>query len=269
MSTARFSGRWFHLGLACVIVLCLLLSWVAPAVAAPIFPPELAAKVDPFLLRELLQVDASDMVPIMVTFRRQADLASLPPAEDRQVQTNRVVEALQATAQTSQSAYLPALLALQQQRHVQSFQSYWVFNGAAVVADRTAILKLAARPDVSLISADHWQQWIDPSTEVSVDRQPAGVDWGIERIRADQVWSALGIDGAGVVVGTMDSGVDWLHPALHDAYRGIKSTGAVHEGHWQDLTDDASPGAGGWSRAWHPRYRADGRPGWHWSGPRR
>ena len=241
MSAARFSGRWFHGGPACVVVLGLLLSIFSPAAAAPVFPAELAAKIDPFLLRELLQVDASDKVPIVVTFRQQTDLASLPPAQDRQAQTNRVVEALQATARTAQAAYIPALLALQQQKHVQSFQSFWVINGAAVVADRTAILELAARPDVSLISADRWQQWIDPSAETSVGRQPTGVDWGIERIRADQVWSALGIDGAGVVVATMDSGVDWLHPILHDAYRGIKSAGAVHEGHWQDLTDAASP----------------------------
>ncbi len=47
---------------------------------------------------------------------------------------------------------------------------------------------------------------IEPSTE--------GLEWNVERIRANEVWN-LGFDGTGgAVVGSLDSGVDWTHPAL-------------------------------------------------------
>ncbi len=40
-------------------------------------------------------------------------------------------------------------------------------------------------------------------------------EWNILRVGADQVWD-LGYDGTGVVVGSLDSGVDWTHPALQE-----------------------------------------------------
>ncbi len=49
----------------------------------------------------------------------------------------------------------------------------------------------------------------DEQNELNAD----GVEWNIERIRANEAWD-LGIDGTGAVVGSLDSGVDWTHPAL-------------------------------------------------------
>ncbi len=41
-----------------------------------------------------------------------------------------------------------------------------------------------------------------------------GIEWNIDRVRADEAW-VLGVDGTGgAVVGSLDSGVDWTHPAL-------------------------------------------------------
>ncbi|WP_325224081.1 S8 family serine peptidase [Schnuerera sp.] len=44
-------------------------------------------------------------------------------------------------------------------------------------------------------------------------------EWNILRVGADQAWD-LGYDGTGVVVGSLDSGVDWTHPALQYKWRG-------------------------------------------------
>ncbi|MEP7198398.1 MAG: S8 family serine peptidase, partial [Chloroflexota bacterium] len=57
-------------------------------------------------------------------------------------------------------------------------------------------------------------------------------------IGADKVWNALNIDGAGVVVANLDTGVDWQHPALLSKYRGYRNGGpAVHFGNWYDATN--------------------------------
>jgi subtilisin family serine protease len=49
---------------------------------------------------------------------------------------------------------------------------------------------------------------------------PASPQWNITAIGANRVWSELGITGSGVVVGTSDSGVDGMHPALRAGFRG-------------------------------------------------
>lgn len=65
---------------------------------------------------------------------------------------------------------------------------------------------------------------------------PSDIEWNIKIVNADKVWSTYGIDGTGVVIGMIDSGVTWNHPALKNKYRGYNpATGAVnHNGNWYD-----------------------------------
>jgi subtilisin family serine protease len=57
-------------------------------------------------------------------------------------------------------------------------------------------------------------------------------------VQADQVWQNLGIAGKGVVVASLDSGVDWQHPSLISQYRGYTGKLATHEGNWYCATDE-------------------------------
>src|SRR5512139_3295592 len=76
------------------------------------------------------------------------------------------------------------------------------------------------------------------STSISI-QLPASNEWHIQRIRADQVWSALNVSGTGVVVGNMDTGVDWQHPALSGSYRGANPKGLPnHLFSWFDATNE-------------------------------
>jgi subtilisin family serine protease len=81
---------------------------------------------------------------------------------------------------------------------------------------------------------------ISPPSPLSTGDSQAStavVEWNIAKIRADQVWNAFNIDGSGVVVATLDSGVDWQHPALQSKYRGYRANGPpVHVGNWFDAT---------------------------------
>lgn len=65
---------------------------------------------------------------------------------------------------------------------------------------------------------------------------PPGIEWNIARVRAPEVWEHLGIDGAGVVVANMDTGVLYDHPALVQQYRGTQPLGYDHNYNWFDAT---------------------------------
>ena len=49
---------------------------------------------------------------------------------------------------------------------------------------------------------------------------PNGREPGLTQINADKLWE-MGYTGAGSIVMTVDSGVDWLHPSLTGKYQGI------------------------------------------------
>ncbi len=63
--------------------------------------------------------------------------------------------------------------------------------------------------------------------------QPAA-EWGVAKINAPAAW-ANGIDGAGVTVGIVDTGLDAAHPAIKPHYRGTQADGSmVHDYNWFD-----------------------------------
>ncbi len=84
----------------------------------------------------------------------------------------------------------------------------------------------------------------NPSVKVDIERpvlpqdivEAAVVDavpWGVQRIRAPEVWS-LGFTGEGVVVAGQDTGYQWDHPALRQQYRGWDGSTANHDYNWHD-----------------------------------
>ena len=96
---------------------------------------------------------------------------------------------------------------------------------------------VAALPEVYFIRATRvWQ--LDPYTVTnpSADVKWAGdllaynllatagntpsatTDWGITDTKADQFWAAYGVQGAGIKVANIDTGVQYNHPALAGAY---------------------------------------------------
>lgn len=61
-----------------------------------------------------------------------------------------------------------------------------------------------------------------------------GIEWGVERIGAPKVWKR-GIDGKGVTIGIVDSGIDVNHPSIKQHYRGTNADGSFsNDYNWID-----------------------------------
>jgi uncharacterized repeat protein (TIGR01451 family) len=211
------------------------------------------------LLRALLEAEPDETLRVIVYVREQANLeaaagGALSAAEAR----SHVVSALQANATRSQAPLRAYLEAAQAIGLVESYTPFWLFNGIAVRARPSAIRALAANPTVALVDLDHYRQWLTTRqvanqqisksanlhspfsilhSQFSILHSQFAPEWGIARIRADQVWASLHISGTGAVVAGMDTGVDWLHPALQANYRGYNLHGpANHTYSWHDAT---------------------------------
>src|SRR4029078_11389119 len=55
--------------------------------------------------------------------------------------------------------------------------------------------------------------------------------WKITMGGADQAWADFGVDGSGIVVGSMDTGFDPTHPALAGKWRGGTNS-------WKDIINN-------------------------------
>lgn len=213
-----------------------------PALARLLSPP-LAPATARGEVRGTASTDA--FLRVIVVLREQVEPEkAIGPAEALSTATARarIVAAKRATADRTQAplrAYLDSARAV---GLVEDYTPFWIFNGLAIRAHPDVIRALAARPEVALIRLDHYRRWIisneamnneTMTNEAMSDEQSAG--WNIARIRAPEVWASLNVSGTGAVVAGMDTGVDWLHPALRFNYRGYNPHGpAVHEGNWFD-----------------------------------
>ena len=203
-----------------------------------------AGTVDRNLDKTLAALDADGMVSVIVRMARAADLDSATAGiaeTNRAARGNAVVSALQDVAASTQGSIMSALAAERAAGNVASVRSYWAFNGLAVTATKAVVEAIAARSDVALVREDDVVHIPAPIEGNGVT--PSTVEWGIEKIRADKVWSRFGILGAGAVVGSIDTGTDATHPDLVNRWRGGSNS-------WLDavngLPDPYDDNAGVW-----------------------
>jgi len=122
--------------------------------------------------------------------------------------------------------------------------AYWIFNGFTTMADKKTVLGLASLPEVGHIYLDKVIQLSPVETSMveddGQDTNSNSISWGISKIQSDQVWQQLGYKGNGVVVGSIDTGVQWDHPALKNKYRGWDGETADHTYSWFDAVNHQS-----------------------------
>ncbi|MEO5906620.1 MAG: S8 family peptidase, partial [Saprospiraceae bacterium] len=120
-------------------------------------------------------------------------------------------------------------------------ESLFIVNAIKSEGSREMIEALAQREDVAQIVANPLLQNAEP-IDVNNGGNRAKITWGIDTIKADEVWS-MGFRGQGVVVGGADTGYEWTHPALKNQYRGYdQAVDTVnHNYNWHDAIHSISP----------------------------
>ncbi len=94
-------------------------------------------------------------------------------------------------------------------------KSFWIDNSMALTARISRIKNLIQREDITNLYLDQEITLFDPIEPGSKKiQEPEDSTYGLKTIRAMQVWEDLNIDGTGVVVGLLDTGIDINHPDL-------------------------------------------------------
>ncbi len=162
------------------------------------------------IVPELEQILASaqpdQKIDIVVKTALQADLNKLGPSATY----DEKIEYLQRIAQEAQRG----ILAFLAQTDAANIRSFWLESKIALSATPDIIRALAAREDVEYVMDDFIVQLDDPVPS----SEPDAPGWNISKVKADSCW-AVGIDGTGVVVGNVDTGVEVSHPAFQGRWR--------------------------------------------------
>ena len=201
-----------------------------PASAADPDPGAAARKIEPDLKDRFEQHPTSDF---WIRFDAKADLAPAKRIADWTERGQFVYDALTRTADASLAKVSADLDAAGVK-----YKSYPIANAVLVdggtedlaldLAANTAVSEIHTNPQAALVEPVQQEFDDQPSRTAQGATKSAAdggtVEWGLDAIRAPEAW-AMGATGAGITVSSLDSGVQFDHPALVDSYRGNNGDG--------------------------------------------
>ena len=196
------------------------LALLGPLVSAP---ASAGGDIDPALVAATQGMRDQQEVAVIVTLSDRVSLPSYAPggAGARDASPN-LVGALRDKAQATQGAVLEGAASLGGHDLV----SLWAINAVALKLPSRGISALAQLPGVASVRLDAVIQAPAPAPGGAALKAKRGrtalagaPEWNISMLGAPDLWAA-GISGTGVVVASLDSGVDVQHPDLASRWRG-------------------------------------------------
>lgn len=176
------------------------------------------------------QLNANGQADMLIYLREQADLSTATSIADWNQRGAMVVSLLQAHAKETQAPLLQAL-------RVKGLapRSLWIVNALYLRGDMALTQWLAGQPAVGLVAANthHAIESLAP-TSTTLDETA----WGVAHIGAERVWADWGVQGDGIVVANIDTGVMFSHTALIESYRGWSPGGLTHDYNWFDPAEE-------------------------------
>ncbi|MDQ3127378.1 MAG: S8 family serine peptidase, partial [Chloroflexota bacterium] len=200
--------------------------------------PGVAAPIDKALQKGL---KAGTATALIVEFGTKADLRPATKVKDRTKRGAAVLKALNDTAITAQRG----ARATAAKTRGAKVTTYWLTNVMVVEGDAKTLDRLATQlskvTGVTSVRAPKSYPLVKPvETSIAILAAAGEPEWGVAKIRANEAW-ADGILGQGIVVANIDTGVDYLHPALVEQYRGNDGGTFTHDYNWWDPSGICGP----------------------------
>jgi subtilisin family serine protease len=197
---------------------------------------ETEALMDEKVAADLLAaIEAEGEAELWVRFEGAPDYSPAFAADTKTEKGSEAVAAAQDFAASSQQEVIDLL-----DEAGADYESYWGSNTVKVAGDHDLLAELVLLDTVAAVVEAPEYQLIEPVAPFAADPGPDALEWGLENINAADVWD-MGYDGTGIVVASIDTGVDYDHPALVNQYRGNNGDGTFsHDYNFFDVADACS-----------------------------
>lgn len=193
-----------------------------------------AGVVSPELELILNGAAPSEKIPIIITLADKVDISAYA-SQDQFQRRPALVSALRSLA----TLKLRPLKAFLRNNTAQRVRELWLINGMAATLPASTVQLLQSLPGIASVRSD---EVIQLPQVMAAGGAP--VEWNINAVNASALWS-LGLNGTGIVVANMDSGVDINHADLIDRYRGGSNSWYDPNGEHPTIpTDNTGHGTG-------------------------
>jgi bacillopeptidase F len=161
-----------------------------------------AGIVHPQLAEKLEALKANETIQVIVHMKAQANLWAMPKGTTK-AENILYLKEFAAQDQADLLSYLEDKVIVE--------QTWWIFNGLMFTGQRNLVEAVAAREDVDYV-IDNFNCYIHPINK-GEEQEPLVPGWNITIVSGDLCWND-GFDGAGTILGNIDTGVEVGHPAF-------------------------------------------------------
>jgi subtilisin family serine protease len=222
---------------AAVALLALALTTGLMLAAAPAAVPAPAGGLKKVDARILKAVSGGKSTTYWAILSTRADVSAAASITDWSARGWYVYNKLTGVANATQRGLRSLLRA--QGAH---YNAFWIINAVRITSRSGTLSKVAGRSEVVRV-LPAWHATVETPVLATPTSGVQTVEWGINRIRAPQVWSTYNDRGENVTVANIDTGVQFDHPALKKRYRGIGTIGTTvrHDYNWWDPAHVCNP----------------------------
>jgi bacillopeptidase F len=178
-------------------------------------PRECEARTSSLRLEQVLQsLGPDEEVSVIVSFSDKVKINDFRHGE-RKDRRSAMIKALRQNADGLQG---PLRVFLGSKGKAKNIHELWLVNALAVTLPAAIVPQLVSWPGVESVRLD--SSISAPTVTQAYSGEP---EWNIQSVMAPELW-IRGFTGQGVVIASMDTGVDYDHPDLVDRWRGGSSS---------------------------------------------
>lgn len=202
--------------------------------------PASAGEISADLAAKLAEVGASEKIPILIAVGKSSPSPTLKSqlAKEYRSRAGRHkagIAKLKSEASVSQAGVLKLLTQMESSGLAENIKSHWIINIISAEIAASEIETVAALMGVEQVMQTPEIELIEPVQTGSIlsSDAPASIQPNLITIGADSAW-ALGYDGEGRIVCSFDTGIELIHPALYEKWKGLDGDSAAA---WFDPVD--------------------------------
>ena len=204
------------------IALLVLFGHALPACSA------VTEKIDSRLQAAIASSPANDFLSVLVVLRDNAAISMKTALLARRQPTlegryRAAYDELKRATGLGQSALLDDLRQGVRVGSIRTFRPFWITNAIGVQARPEEIERLASRDDVERIVADLRVEMIEPVAILAAAGANQGPTQNLLAVGARELWNR-GLTGTGRLICSIDTGVEGIHPAVANKWRGRYTT---------------------------------------------
>jgi len=177
------------------------------------------SKIDIGLQKEMQLRNQEELIRVNIILTAQYDQLELRSNaaiyRSKEEKRSFVVNELKRHSKETQQEVMSYLEHFAQNESVSDITSFWIFNGITCYATKEVIEALSYLDDVLIIGFDKEDKWIPEYGESHPVDGGKEITWNVTKINAHLVWE-LGYTGEGIIVGVLDTGVNYNHHDLRD-----------------------------------------------------